>query len=219
MSGKINEKQKISSLFLMIQFSLFAVVLVSNSFAQVQQTINSVVQIESNKVKRGVGVAVYKPDYIITALHVVAGVPEIKVYSKFRGRRVPADIVRVHKESDLALLKLRKVEGRKSLNLYPLQISEEIPYALNDYLIYGYDKIPNVQERQMALSSNTHLLTSIIEPTSKQYNWLLDNGFPSPSATIIRLDDPIQHGDSGSPITDANGKLIEIGRASCRERV
>lgn len=62
----------------------------------------------------------------------------------------------------------------------------------------------------MDLSTNFHKLTAIIEPTSTQYQWLLDNGFPLPSAQIIRLDDPIQHGDSGSPILNEQGLLVGI---------
>lgn len=186
-------------------FLLGALLIPQHSTSQMKW--ESVVQIRegnSNKT-RGVGVVALKPDQILTALHVVAGLNNIQVYSKARGRMVPATIIAVHKKSDLALLQLNQ-----PLNLPFVEISDETPDARRDYFISGYDKIPNVKESKMDLATNFHQLTAIIEPTSTQYQWLLNNGFPLPDAQIIRLDDPIQHGDSGSPILNEQGQLVGI---------
>jgi Trypsin-like peptidase domain len=172
-----------------------------------QMKWESVVQIRegnSNKT-RGIGVVALKSDQILTALHVVAGLNNIQVYSKARGRMVSASIIAVHRKSDLALLQLNE-----PLNLPYVEISDETPDARRDYFIAGYDKIPNVKESKMDLATNFHKLTAIIEPTSTQYQWLINNGFPLPDAQIIRLDDPIQHGDSGSPILNGQGQLVGI---------
>ncbi len=191
---------------------LFTIAAQHISFSQ--SNFESIVQIEVQGVKRGVGVVTKYSDYIVTALHVVAGMQNIRVYSKAKGRSVPATIVKIHKASDLALLKLDV-----ALNLPPLQISDETPNALNQYLIYGYTKTPEVRESSMDLSTNFFKLTSIIEPNTVQYKWLVDNGFPSPSAQIIRLDDPIQHGDSGSPILNTQGQIIGIADGGLRKGV
>ena len=170
-----------------------------------QNLFESVVQIEVNGKKRGVGVVTNKIDHVVTALHVVAGQRNIRVYSKARGRSVPATIHKVHQESDLALLTLDT-----PLQLPAIKVSNEVPNARNDYFIYGYTKTPEVKESNMDVSSNFFKLTSIIAPSTPQHKWLVDNGFPLPSATIIRLDSPIQHGDSGSPILNYDGQLVGI---------
>ncbi|NIT56610.1 MAG: trypsin-like serine protease [Aliifodinibius sp.] len=177
-----------------------------------QDPYHSVVQIEAEGARRGIGVVLLQPDHVVTALHVVAGIPDIRVYSKYRGRSVPANIVRVHKESDLALLTLST-----PLNLPPLQFTTTPPNAVGEYLIYGYTATPEVIEMKMGLASRTFQLTSIIAPTTPQYNWLVNHGFPSPNATIIRLTDPIRHGDSGSPITDVQGNLVGIADGGLKQ--
>lgn len=205
MSSEIITKRnsyKIMGKFLFM-FSLLFAVFSSNAFGQNPE--HSVVQIQAEGENRGIGVVLKEPDHVVTALHVVAGIPDIRVYSKFKGRAVPAKIIKVHKESDLALLKLTT-----PLNLPALNHTKTQPEAHGKYLIYGYTATPEVIEMPLRLASKTYKLTSIIAPTTPQYKWLMDNGYPSPNATIIRLADPIQHGDSGSPITDANGNLIGI---------
>lgn len=205
MSSEIITKRnsfKIMGKFLFI-FPLFFAVFSSNIFGQNAE--HSVVQIQAEGKNRGIGVVLKEPDHVVTALHVVAGIPDIRVYSKFKGRSVPATIIRVHKESDLALLKLTT-----PLNLPALNHTKNPPQAHGKYLIYGYTATPEVIEMPLRLASKTYKLTSIIAPTTPQYKWLVDNGYPSPNATIIRLADPIQHGDSGSPITDTSGNLVGI---------
>lgn len=197
---------KIDKQFPMKNIVIFLLLLVmAPQFATSQLKWESVVQIREGIKTKGIGVVALQPDHILTALHVVAGMEDINVYSKARGRMVPATIIAVHKESDLALLKLNE-----ALNLPAVKISNETPDARRDYFISGYDKTPNIRESKMDLSTNFFPLTSIIEPTSNQYQWLINNGFPLPTAQIIRLDDPIQHGDSGSPILNEKGELVGI---------
>lgn len=196
-------------IFFISGFTLFVSI---SCFAQ--NIFDSVVQIEVAGKKRGIGVVAGQKDHVVTALHVVAGMQNIRVYSKVKGRSVAATIVRVNKESDLALLTLNE-----PLGLPAVQISDETPNARNKYFIYGYTNTPEVRESIMALSTNFFPLTSIIEPTTPQYKWLTDNGFPKPSAQIIRLDDPIQHGDSGSPILNEQGQLVGIADGGLQKGV
>ena len=177
-----------------------------------QSEHSSVVQIEVYGAKRGIGVVVNKPDHVVTALHVVAGVPNISVYSKAHERTVPAKIIRVHRESDLALLKLNT-----PLNLPPIKISSENPKSAGKYFIYSYNRTPDVIDFPMRLASRFFPLSSIIAPTTPQYQWLINHGFPLPQAQIIRLADPIRHGDSGSPIVDTNGNLIGIADGGLKQ--
>lgn len=170
-----------------------------------QKIYNSVVQIEVNGKKRGIGVVVGQSDLIVTALHVVAGIKNIMVYSEYAHRSVPATVIKIHKESDLALLQLST-----RLNLPAIQVSTEIPDANNAYFIYGYTSTPEIIRFKMGLADKIFELSSLIAPTTPQHQWLINHGFPLPSAKIIRLGNPIQHGDSGSPIVNSRGELVGI---------
>lgn len=180
---------------------------------QSQRNAASIVQIEVQGKKRGIGVVALKPDHVLTALHVVAG-QKVGVYSKAKGQLVPATIVKVHKESDLALLKLDEPLG---LPMVPL--SGETPDAARPYFISGYTNKPDILEGPMGLYTNFHPLTTIIESGTPQYKWLYQNGYPLPTAQIIRLGDPIQHGDSGSPIYNAAGELVGIADGGLKKGV
>ena len=181
---------------------------------QSQRNAESIVQIEVQGKKRGIGVVAIQPDHVLTALHVVAGQKNIGVYSKARGRLVGATIIKVHKESDLALLKLDN-----PLGLPAVPVSMEIPDAGKRYFISGYTNRPDILEGPMGLYTNFHPLTTIIESGTPQYQWLYQNGYPLPTAKIIRLGDPIQHGDSGSPIYNASGELVGIADGGLKKGI
>ncbi len=185
-----------------------------SSVVLAQRNAESIVQIEVKGKKRGIGVVAIKKDHVLTALHVVAGQKNIGVYSKAKGRLVGATIVKVHKESDLALLRLDE-----PLGLPAVPLSGETPDAGRKYFISGYTNRPDILEGPMGLFTNFHPLTTIIESGSPQYKWLYDNGYPLPTAQIIRLGDPIQHGDSGSPIYNANGELVGIADGGLKKGV
>ena len=101
-------------------FLLGTILVPQSSISQMKW--ESVVQIrEGNSSKtKGICFVAIKPDQIVTALHVVAGVKDIQVYSKARGRMVPASIIAVHKRSDLALLQLDE-----ALNLPFVEFSDD----------------------------------------------------------------------------------------------
>ncbi|WP_421763956.1 S1 family peptidase [Ekhidna sp.] len=198
----------------MLFLSLICFTLQSSLIAQPSSFHPSVIQIEVDGTPRGVGVVVGGKDQVVTALHVVAGLPNISVYSKYLGKAVGAEIVKVHKESDLALLELKS-----PLNLPYVGLSSQTPRSDLNYYIYGYTATPEIIDLPMGLASNFFKLTSIIAPGTTPYNLLLSNQYPQPQATIVRLGDPIKHGDSGSPILDADGRLIAIADGGLRQGV
>ncbi|MGB3074737.1 MAG: hypothetical protein WBB36_05430, partial [Chitinophagales bacterium] len=85
---------------------------------------SSIVQVHADK-SSGYGVACGGPDLIVTALHVVSGKSTIMVV--WQGKSAYADIEKIYKPSDLALLRLQTPLGIPSLTLY----SGEPPYDTN----------------------------------------------------------------------------------------
>ena len=89
---------------------------------------NSIVKIDAGE-KSGYGVAFQRPDLIVTALHVVAGRTPIKVM--LNGKTVDAQLEKIYKDADLALLKLKApLPGIQSLALWsgPPPFGEDVEY-------------------------------------------------------------------------------------------
>ncbi len=100
-----------------------------------QQERESVVLVHT-ETESGYGVAWNRPDGIVTALHLVAGKSKILVVGKNR-RSSPATIESIHKEADLALLKLET-----PLGIPPLEIFQGDP-PLNRPLNYWESPVRN----------------------------------------------------------------------------
>lgn len=153
------------------------------------------------------------PQWVITTLHSVAGVERIEVYAP-NGKSTTAQLVRVLKEADLALLKLDK-----DLELKPLQTQKASPQSTGTYYIWGYPH--NVYTMQgdeikfsMSLTQNPTLSDLITGHKLKQD--LEIQGYPLPKAKIFRISSTIQPGHSGAPILTGDGMVIGIADGGLR---
>ncbi|MDQ3015422.1 MAG: S1 family peptidase [Bacteroidota bacterium] len=183
---------------------------------------NSVVQVHADKVS-GYGVAwggpQNQPDLIVTALHVVSGKKNIMVV--WQGKTAYAQIEKVYRPADLALLKLKTPLGIPPLQLY----SGEPPWDTN----INFWEVP--VNTKAFTAKNTILeertrLTNISprvanNPTGLSKSLCMDNGqyYPSMSTEVINFKEPnIRKAHSGSPLTygdkilgmvDGGAKLID----------
>jgi hypothetical protein len=191
---------------------------VTDLIAQVgshQESAKSVVKIMSRfsggKVESGSGFVWSQADYVVTALHVVAGALSITVYSETLKKEREADIIAVHQESDLALLKLKT----NDLALAPLKLSSAPPNLKEEHYIWGYPRDVNSMQGddiRFSLSLNQQpTLGNIFKSQAHFESVVGKQGYPQYQAKILRVSSSIQPGHSGAPIFDKSGVVVGIG--------
>ena len=183
--------------------------------ASPQESAKSVVKITSRfaggKVEVGTGFVWSQADYVVTALHVVAGAASITVYSEALKKEREADIINVHKESDLALLKLKT----NDLALTPLKVASTPPNLEEKHLIWGYPRDVNTMQGDgidFSLSqSQQPTLGNIFKSEAEFQSVVGKQGYPQYQAKILRVGSTIQPGHSGAPIFNKAGAVVGIG--------
>ncbi len=166
---------------------------------------NSVVQIHADK-SSGYGVAYGGPnstqDLIVTALHVVSGKKTIMVV--WQGKTAYAQIEKIYKPADLALLKLKTSLGIPPLQLY----SGEPPWDTN----VNFWEVPvstkSVSAKTTVLEERTSLarISPRIanNPSGLSKSLCMDAGtyYPGMNTEVINFKEPnIRKAHSGSPLT------------------
>jgi len=143
----------------------------------------------------GTGFLISKKGYVVTAQHVIKGASTIIVRfpnsnKNFRASVFLSDII-----NDIAILKIPKTELSKFLPTeIPFSISNKNkPELGQDVYSYGY---PLGED----LGSNP----SFSDGTISSFEGLKGD------ATVYRISNPIQPGNSGGPLVDSSGKLIGI---------
>lgn len=146
----------------------------------------------------GSGVIVDHNGYIMTNAHVVEGAQRIRVALPLpvdTGRAVPigkrhileARLVGLHKETDLALLKIEE----KDLPTLPLMTQQR----------------PRVGQLVFAIGSPEGLQNSV---TMGVVSAVARQPDPEKPLTYIQTDAPINPGNSGGPLVDMNGAVVGI---------
>jgi serine protease Do len=146
----------------------------------------------------GSGVIVDPTGYIVTNAHVVEGAQRIRVAlplpteagrSVAEGKRriFEARLIGLHKETDLALLKI----DQKDLPTLPL-LSQQRPRV--GQLVFAIGSPEGLQ------NSVTH---GVVSAVSRQAD-------PNKPLTYIQTDAPINPGNSGGPLVDMNGSVIGL---------
>ncbi len=168
----------------------------------------------------GTGFVWSKSTYVVTALHVVAGSDSIQVFSQDKGKGSSAKIIRVHRDSDLALLEL----DRDDLKLAPLKYLPVPPIPLEgNYSIWGYpDAVPIILGIRVSISESLKEESTLgdLFGTKAKYNKIVGTGgSPSFTAKILHIDSTIRHGQSGAPIFDKDGLVVGIADGGLHEGV
>jgi len=146
----------------------------------------------------GSGVIVDSSGYIMTNAHVVEGAQRIRVALPLpgdSGRAVPvgkrhileARLVGVHKETDLALLKI----DEKDLPTLPL-LSQQRPRV--GQLVFAIGSPEGLQNS---------VTMGVVSAVARQPD-------PEKPLTYIQTDAPINPGNSGGPLVDMNGSVVGI---------
>ena len=146
----------------------------------------------------GSGVIIDAAGYIITNAHVVEGAQRIRVALPLPGdtgravpigkRRVlPAHLLGVHKDTDLALLKIDNDSDLPTLALMTQR--------------------PRVGQMVFAIGSPEGLQNSVTKGVISAVSRQPD---PSKPLTYIQTDAPINPGNSGGPLVDMSGAVVGI---------
>ena len=170
---------------------------------------NSLVKIFADK-SAGYGVAFGGTDKIVTSLHIVAGKTAIVV--EWQGKKADAQIEKILKTSDLALLKLKTPLGVPALTLY----SGEPPWDSD----VNFWEIPINTTTVVAKTTVLEERTSLAKisprvadnPTGLSKALCVDGSqyYPGMTTEVINFQEPnIRKSHSGSPIT-YGGKIIGL---------
>jgi serine protease Do len=147
----------------------------------------------------GSGVIVDSNGYIMTNAHVVEGAQRIRVALPMSSRASPANtpagksqlfdakLIGVHKESDLALLKIDQtdlptlsLEGPQNLRVGQMVLAVGSPEGLQSSVTMG-----------------------VISAVARQAD-------PTKSLNYVQTDAPINPGNSGGPLVDMNGYVVGL---------
>jgi S1-C subfamily serine protease len=143
----------------------------------------------------GSGFFISSDGYILTNYHVVGDSEEIFIEDEF-GRKMVAEIIRVHKGRDIALLKLKgdPIKDIKALPIRKIQasIGEDV-YAVGSPLDEIYQN-------------------TITKGIVSSWKELDDYSHP-----LIQSDVDIQKGNSGGPLLDSNGNVVAVAVAGIGE--
>lgn len=136
----------------------------------------------------GSGFFISKDGYLLTNYHVVGEVDTVVVENQ-NGLVMDANVVRVHKSRDIALLKVDITEG---LNLPFLPIRDT-----------------SAELGETVYAVGTPLKTSLKNTLSKGMvsSWRQEEGS---HYELIQTDIDVQAGNSGGPLLDENGNLLAI---------
>lgn len=210
---------------------LIASMQISEIFAQAggkQNAATSVVKIETkfkgtdekgrmvDMIGNGTGWCYGDALHLVTALHVVAGIPDkdISVFSEVSKKRSQAKVIKVLKEADLALLELVTDIGLK-----PLTLDVVDPNSTSEFYVWGYPHgIPTMAGDYIRFSlshGNQPILNNLLQ-NEKLKEDLEKQKYPQLNAKILRVSSTIQPGHSGAPIINNTGKVIGIADGGLR---
>ena len=157
---------------------------------------NSAVSLQATT---GTGVIVDADGLIVTNAHVVAGAAQVHVrlgafdgrpgrsIVQPRGRRLPAVVLGVDRETDLALLRI-DATGLPPLELADSEQTRQGQLVLAFGSPYGFD---------------SSVTMGIISSVARQLQ-------PDDRVIYIQTDAPINPGNSGGPLVDVNGRVMGI---------
>ena len=153
----------------------------------IEQAVQASVTIKSPK-GHGSGFFISENGYIVTNYHVIADTAKLEIVLNDGSKCIPK-IIRVNKESDLALLKVEK----NNIVPFKIPLTETSAMGKEIYVI----GTPSAEDLSQTLSKG------IISSIRKQSN----------GSKLIQTDASISGGNSGGPLIDKEGKLIGIVNA------
>jgi S1-C subfamily serine protease len=140
----------------------------------------------------GSGFVIDKSGHVVTNYHVVEGASKVEV--GFSGNaEMPATVVGTDPSTDIAVLRIKRAEGRA---LRPLDLGNSDSVNVGDAVVAIGN--PFGLERTVTAGIVSAIQREITAP----------NGFAIDK--VIQTDAAINHGNSGGPLLNADGKVIGV---------
>jgi S1-C subfamily serine protease len=140
----------------------------------------------------GSGFVIDKSGHVVTNYHVVEGASKVEV--GFSGNaEMPATVVGTDPSTDIAVLRIKRAEGRA---LRPLDLGNSDSVNVGDAVVAIGN--PFGLERTVTAGIVSAIQREITAP----------NGFAIDR--VIQTDAAINHGNSGGPLLNADGKVIGV---------
>jgi S1-C subfamily serine protease len=143
----------------------------------------------------GSGMIIDSSGLVLTNAHVVAGASTIKV-SFYDGREAAADLVGADSSNDVALIRLRDTS-----NLSPVVRGDSDKLQVGDSVV----AVGNALNLGATPTVTTGIVSALHRSIDASNSEHLDN--------LIQTDAAINHGNSGGPLVDANGKVVGMNTA------
>ncbi|MGB5943775.1 MAG: serine protease [Leeuwenhoekiella sp.] len=170
-----------------------------------EEVKKTIVRIKSGN-KYSTGFFYKKGDQVVTTLHSIADPNAIEIYIPQQGKWCNVKITNVSKSNDLVLL---KTNGCMSPNYLSAMLPSRPAVDTKVFTIGYYGNNDKYQDRDFVtgLTEGTRLKDLLHASAKKEIASL---GFPSLNTEIVYLKGQLLHGFSGSPIADAQGRLVGI---------
>jgi S1-C subfamily serine protease len=140
----------------------------------------------------GSGFVIDKSGHVVTNYHVVQGASKVEI--SFSGNdRMPAKVIGTDPSTDIAVLRIKGAQGRA---LTPLELGDSAGVRVGDAVVAIGN--PFGLERTVTAGIVSALQRQITAP----------NGFAIDEA--IQTDAAINHGNSGGPLLNADGRVIGV---------
>jgi S1-C subfamily serine protease len=139
----------------------------------------------------GSGFVIDKSGHVVTNYHVVEGASKVEV--GFSGTEMPATVVGTDPSTDIAVLRIKRVEGRA---LRPLDLGNSDSVTVGDAVVAIGN--PFGLERTVTAGIVSAMQREITAPN----DFAIDE--------VIQTDAAINHGNSGGPLLNADGKVIGV---------
>jgi len=189
--------------------SLFSIILgTAQATTVIERAARSVARVSAMQcegAKRvGTGFVWRDRAHLVTALHVVAGCRRIAVYFESTKTTSGAQVVRVLRQADLALLQVDEPS-----NVSPLRENTQAPATNAPVNAIGYfENAPTLSNKNLKVALNSTVLKDMLPSHLRQR--IRQLGSPSLTVRILRLDGPLLPGLSGGPIVDDKGDIVAI---------
>lgn len=142
----------------------------------------------------GSGVVLDTDGNILTNNHVVEGATDITV--SLNGESYEAELVGADTSSDLAVIKLKDVDGK---NLTPIEVGDSDDLSVGEWVMAIGSPFGNEQSVSTGIVSSLYRSTAL-PTTSGTYIY----------ANMIQTDAAINPGNSGGALVNDNGELVGI---------
>lgn len=199
-----------SSVFHLVVNAVLLLFGLSAAYADVSSLKSSVVVVqEQYGAVKGTGFVWPENGYIVTAYHVVTGIRHVAVSVDGNAEPVPADIVKVLRSRDLALLRVR---GGKALSP-SLSVSIRVAKVEGGMKIRVYGRGQGINEvtAWSGITRETPVLTTLNRfLTSQARGPAARAGFPDLDKDVIACEISVRPGCSGAPAFDEDGHVCGI---------